>query len=437
MRIAFSCPAVPGHLHPMTALACKLRGRNHEVFFLCLAEAEPMVRSVGLDFFPFGEAVFPAGEYPRRLRALSQLSGNEALEFTMGLYADVCRAALEDGERAIRESRAEALVLDATSRGLNLVAMQLKLPFIQVSNALHVDFSGHAPLCVYDWPHQAGPEGYARNIEGINAVRKMTAPMVALERDYVARVGLSIDVEDPTSHRSKLAQLTQTPKEFDFPGDHWPAHFHYTGPWHDPSLRPPVDFPWDKLTGEPLIYASMGTLQNGAERIFEVIVAAAQTPGRQLVLSIGKNLDADKVGRLSANTIVVRSAPQLEVLKRASLCITHAGLNTALESLTAGVPMVAIPVTNDQPGVGARIAHTGTGVVVPLKTLAGELAVQKLRAAIETVLTDGSYRENTRRIQQAIESTNGLTMAADLIDHTLRGAVQPSPTETTSHPVGP
>jgi MGT family glycosyltransferase len=170
----------------------------------------------------------------------------------------------------------------------------------------------------------------------------------------------------------------------------------------------------------------MGTLQNGAERIFEAIVAAAQAPGRQLVLSIGKNLDPDKIGTLSANTIVVRSAPQLEVLKRASLCITHAGLNTALESLTAGVPMVAIPVTNDQPGVGARIAHTETGVVVPLKTLASELGVQKLRATIETVLSDGIYRENTRRIQQAIERTNGLRMAADLIDRALREAVRPT-----------
>lgn len=408
----------------MTALARKLREFDHEVFFLCLAEAEPMVRAAGLEFFPYGEALFPAGEYPRRLRLLSQLSGAEALQFTLGLFADVCRAGLEDGERVLRESRPDALVLDATTRGLNLVATHLNLPFVHVSNALHFDLSGHAPLCTYDWPHQPGPEGYARNIEGTKAFLKMFAPILALERDYVARVGLPVDVENPMPYRSTLAQLTQTPREFDFPGDHWPAHFHYTGPWHDPSLRPPTEFPWDKLTGEPLIYASMGTLQNGSERIFEAIAAAAQAPGRQLVLSIGKNLDPQSIGTLAATTIVVRSAPQIEVLKRASLCITHAGLNTVLESLTAGVPMVAIPVTNDQPGVGARIAHTGTGVVVPLKTLAGEFGTQKLREAIDTVLTDRSYRDNTQRIQEAIERTNGLSLAADLIDRTLREAVR-------------
>src|SRR6266853_6737775 len=55
---------------------------------------------------------------------------------------------------------------------------------------------------------------------------------------------------------------------------------------------------------------------------------------------------------------------RLSLLKRAALCITHAGLNTSLESLAQGVPMVAIPVTNDQPGVAARIAYTKTGEFV-------------------------------------------------------------------------
>lgn len=52
------------------------------------------------------------------------------------------------------------------------------------------------------------------------------------------------------------------------------------------------------------------------------------------------------------------------------------------------------------------------------------LGVQKLREAIETVLTDRFYGENTQRIQQAIERTNGLCVAADIIDRTLREAVR-------------
>lgn len=59
--------------------------------------------------------------------------------------------------------------------------------------------------------------------------------------------------------------------------------------------------------------------------------------------------------------IVVRYAPKLELLQKASLTITHAGLNTTLKSLSYGVPMVGIPITDDQPGIAARIVGTGIG----------------------------------------------------------------------------
>ncbi|MEO7190106.1 MAG: hypothetical protein ABI051_03550 [Vicinamibacterales bacterium] len=72
-------------------------------------------------------------------------------------------------------------------------------------------------------------------------------------------------------------------------------------------------------------------------------------------------------------------------------------------------------MTNDQPGVAARIAHHGVGVVVPLKDLTSE----KLRAAVDTVCSDSSYRERARRLQQAIENADGLTRAADIIEAAL------------------
>jgi zeaxanthin glucosyltransferase len=405
----------------MTTLALKLRERGHDVFFLSLVEGERMVRAAGIEFVPYGEELLPAGELPRRYHILSQLSGAEGLQYTVNIFADACRAALEDGERAILSSRPDALVLDATSRGMNFVALKMGIPFVQVANAMHFDFSGATPLCIFDWPYLGTPEGLARNAQGLAGFAQTMSPITALERTYVEKNGLDVDWRNPQSSQSPLAVLTQTPKEFDFPSHHWPAHYHSAGPLHDLSLRPAVDFPWDRLTGEPLIYASMGTLQNGSERLFQAIAAAAQAPGRQLVLSIGHNLDPAKIGPLAPTTIVVPQAPQLDLLKRATLCITHAGLNTVLESLAVGLPMVAIPITNDQPGVGARIAYTKTGVVIPVR----ELAVDRLQAAIETVLNDPAYRENAQRIQQAIAAANGLELAADLIEGVLTGALQP------------
>ncbi|MEY2858307.1 MAG: hypothetical protein RLZZ74_2620, partial [Cyanobacteriota bacterium] len=90
----------------------------------------------------------------------------------------------------------------------------------------------------------------------------------------------------------------------------------------------------------------------------------------------------------------------------------HAGLNTTLESLSNGVPMVAIPITNDQPGVAARIAWTGTGEVISLK----KVTVEKLQTVIKQVLTDDAYRQKALKLQTAIQQSGGASKAADIIE---------------------
>ena len=116
------------------------------------------------------------------------------------------------------------------------------------------------------------------------------------------------------------------------------------------------------LDDRPLIYASMGTLLNGSIETYRIILnSAAQFPESQFVVSVGNAIRIEDLGDLPKNVIAVNKAPQLELLQRATLCVTHAGLNTVLESLAQGVPMVAIPVGYDQPGTAARIAHYGVG----------------------------------------------------------------------------
>jgi zeaxanthin glucosyltransferase len=187
---------------------------------------------------------------------------------------------------------------------------------------------------------------------------------------------------------------------------HWPSQFHYSGPFHDGKGRENIDFPWERLTGEPLVYASMGTILNGRLDVFRAIVAGlAKHKDLQLVLSVGDQVDPEQIGRVPNNAIIVKRAPQLELLKQASVCITHAGLNTVLESLAQGIPQVAIPVTYDQPGVAARIAHKQTA--------------DHLSTLLNKVLNDPTYRDNARKLKEAIAKANGLSVAADLVEECL------------------
>jgi MGT family glycosyltransferase len=222
--------------------------------------------------------------------------------------------------------------------------------------------------------------------------------------------------EDPGSTQSPLASITQVPRAFDFESSHWPSQFHHTGPFHDGRGRDKVGFPWERLTGEPLIYASMGTVLNGRFDVFRTIVAGvAKHKDLQLVLSVGDQVDPEQIGPAPSNAIIVKQAPLLELLKQTSVCITHAGLNTVLESLAHGVLQVAIPVAYDQPAVAARIAHKQTGVVTSLD----KLTADHLSTLLNEVLNDATYLDNARKFQKAIAKANGLSVAADLVEDSL------------------
>jgi MGT family glycosyltransferase len=152
---------------------------------------------------------------------------------------------------------------------------------------------------------------------------------------------------------------------------------------------------------------------NGLYDIYKHILEAVQPlQDVQVVLSIGKNINPENLGPIPSNTIVVRSAPQIELLKRAALCITHAGLNTTLESLAHGVPMVAIPIAYDQPGVAARIAHHGTGEFIEVD----ELTTERLGELVEKVLQYPSYRARADYFQKVIAKARGLDGAADIVE---------------------
>jgi MGT family glycosyltransferase len=161
----------------------------------------------------------------------------------------------------------------------------------------------------------------------------------------------------------------------------------------------------------------MGTLVNGMEHVYRTILeAVGRFPETQVVLSVGKNIKRDDLRQIPSNTIIVSTAPQIELLKRAALCITHAGMNTALEALAQGVPMVAIPIGFDQPGVAARMAYHGVGEFVEV----GNLTVERLSELVQRVRKNPSYRDKARYFQKVIAQTQGLDYAADVIERAFK-----------------
>ncbi|MGH8497829.1 MAG: glycosyltransferase, partial [Methylococcales bacterium] len=75
------------------------------------------------------------------------------------------------------------------------------------------------------------------------------------------------------------------------------------------------------------------------------------------------------------------SIPQLALLRRARMMITHGGTNTIKECVYFGVPMVSFPFGADHPGNTARVVYHGLGVKGDLRSL----TVDSLRERVDAV----------------------------------------------------
>jgi zeaxanthin glucosyltransferase len=411
-RIGILSFSSPGHFYPLTALGRRLQSRGHEVVYFQVADLERPIRAAGLEFRQIGHKDYPPGSIRARDEELSQLKGLAALRCGLRGIRRKATMLFRDAPAAIRDEGVDCLIVDQIEMAGGTVAEYLGMPFVTAAAALPINLDVSVPPCIFPWPHRDGVGARIRN--GVGNVASEWIFSGVLRTINQQRLAWALPpARDVDALFSRLAQVAQLPAALDLPGRRTPPYLHHTGPWTDAAGRAPVDFPWSRLDpGRPLVYASMGTLQNGILRTFRMIAEACAGLDLQLVISLGGGQDPALVGDLPGDPVVVGYAPQLELIQRAALTISHGGLNTALESLAEGAPMVVLPVAYDQPGVGTRVEWSGVGRTIPIAAL----TVDRLRDAVRTVLGNPAYRERASQLRTSIDAADGLNRAADVIE---------------------
>ncbi|MGD1714975.1 glycosyltransferase [Dapis sp. BLCC M172] len=407
------CPTqFTGHLNPMLPLAQELKRRGHRVTFIGIVGYEAKVLEAGLEYLGYGKEEFPEGAMTEYLHHLSKLSGIPAFRYIIvTILKKEANALLQDTPQLIKDAGIDALLIDSVSTGGVAIAELLEIPFITIHNIVVSHQENNIPPIFTNWKYNPIWCAKLRNKFEYRRSRRWTQPLIDVVIKYRTQWNLPLQPQ-PDNPNYQLAEISQQPAELEFPRENLPEFFHFTGPYHYSGTREPVPFPWDKLTGKPLIYASLGSLVNRFVDVFEKIAAACEGLDAQLVISLGGSATPESLPNLPGNPLVVKYAPQLELLQKVTLTITHAGINTTLECLNNAVPMVAIPIAFEQPGIAARIAWSGAGETIPLK----RLTVPRLRKAISQVLTKPSYKQNALRLQEAIKRAGGVTRAADIIE---------------------
>lgn len=403
--------AATGPLNTMLPLGQELQQRGHRVTLFGTLDTQSKALAAGIEFQAIGEKDFVPGSTAETFTKLGQLRGLAAFRYTIEMLKLVSSVTLQEAPALLKAAGVEALLVNQSSVEGGTIAEFLEIPFITVCSAVVLNQEPSIPPFFTTWKYS--PAGWARlrNQMGYTLLNSVAKPLENLINEYRREWKLPLSSSLKNSN-SQLAKISNAPAEFEFPRQELPPWFHFTGSYHTSASRVPISFPYEKLTDKPLIYASMGTMQNRLIWIFQTIASACEDLDAQLVISLGGSAKPESLPDLRGNPLVVEYAPQLEVLEKATLMITHAGMNTTMECVKKGVPMVAIPVANDQPGVAARIAWTGAGELVTLK----KLNVHTLKNAIKRVLTEESYKQNALRLQAATLGAGGVSRAADIIE---------------------
>jgi MGT family glycosyltransferase len=171
--------------------------------------------------------------------------------------------------------------------------------------------------------------------------------------------------------------------------------------------RPPAPpFPWDWLGEAPLVLISMGTIHIEQAAFYRTCFEAFSDLPYRCVLATRASVP----GPAPANFRVLEYVPQLELLERASLFVSHCGSNSVHEALLAGVPMLAYPQGSDQFAYTARLAELGAALRVPPAADAATL-----RSLALQILCDRAFAQQARRLGDSLREAGGAARAADAL----------------------
>jgi UDP:flavonoid glycosyltransferase YjiC (YdhE family) len=220
----------------------------------------------------------------------------------------------------------------------------------------------------------------------------------------------------PDNYQLSCPEIVLCPSDFLIPGQPPIRYRHYV----EPSIhihRAKNDFPFHLLgDGRIIVYCAFGTQTqryNDPQKILRCVIGAFQgLSNYRLVVSIGRIDLPGEMRDVPENVTVVRSAPQLDLLERAQLMITLGGLGSIKEAIVAGVPMLVIPLDNDQPSNAACVTHHGLGV----SCLPAECTAQRLRELIvEMIETRFERGPKIRQMQRVFRAREAEAPSSEIV----------------------
>lgn len=374
-----------GPVNPTLAIAQELINRGQTVIYYLPEAWSEIVQATGALFRPYESRLVPS---------LATREPQQAQE---------SRLVLPQVLERIHADAPDVIVHDPFSAWTSIVVRVLAVPaiFLHSSYPMNEHFNVAGLL--------AGLPGASARLEAMQKViDKENATLAEICANYQVA---PVDYVRLASSAEPL-NIVFIPQVFQPRGETFDERYLFVGPSLLPRYQS-VSFPFERLSVErPLLYISLGSLFTNQPVFFKQCFEAFGGQAWQVVLSIGRQVDLTEPGPIPENFLLAAYVPQLEILPRARVFVTHGGVNSVMESLYYGVPMVAIPQeTLDQTITARRLAELELGFTLPKE----DVMVGQLRETVERVANDEAIQQNVRHMQHLAREAGGYQRAVEAI----------------------
>lgn len=398
-----------GHVNPTLGLTSELCRRGHQVHFFSSEEFAETVAPTG--------AIFKA--YPSQMGKLTADSAKEqALATAAGKapppQASVMRrfimefdATFAPLQSQLNLIRPDLVICDFVSLAGKLIAQNLNTPVIKFFttyasnehyNLLAESFAKH------DYPTPA-------EIGEAQALIDRACAQVGYESVDLAR-----DMQKLDEHNMVFLPRLLQPR-----GETFDERFAFVGPCFEPvsstqalELIPAGD--------GPVLLISLGSLFHEWPEFYRDCIQAFGNSDWRVVMSIGGRMDRAVLGEIPANIRVEKHIPQVALLPHADAFISHGGMNSTMEALAYGVPLVVIPQIEEQAITAKRVEQMQMGIHIDRADVHADI----LRTAVDKVYRSDAIRHPVELMRQAIAEAGGPVRAADLAESLLSAATSKS-----------
>jgi len=387
-RILFISIPEKGHLNPMIGPAAHLCDRGHTVAFFASRDVSAQLQRAGLTSVP--EMIVqpsPAAEshgdaFSRQVRDRSWLR-----QWIKRLLIKQVDDQVEPLQKVIRNFQPDIIVSDPMIYPAIIAAHAEKVPWVALSNSLNPVLDDSVTSELLDTVAWLAPDrdrlfnlhGLSPRFSGCDAISPWLT-VAFTTKEFIGREVHGVRMVGPSFPRGRRGDET------DFP-------------WH--QLRPDA----------PLIYLSFGSQIYHQPEVFQRVSEATRELGVQLVIAAQQLHGTPELGELPDHLLTCTYAPQLALLPRTSVFVTHGGANSVMEAIHCGVPLLVSPVCNDQFHQAHYVRRSGVGKVMDLH----EASVGECRAVMEELLSSAEIKRQMQRVSKSYQC-EGAATAASLIE---------------------